>query len=71
MHIMTIQQAGMAVGATTWGMVADSWGRKMPYHATFFLTAVFNLGASYATSYLSLCTWMFAVGTAVGGSMPT
>ena len=61
----------MAVGAYSWGSIADSTGRALPYHVTILLTGVFNLGASYSSSFKSLCFWMFAVGTAVGGSMPT
>jgi hypothetical protein len=64
-------QFGMALGAYSWGSVADSAGRILPYHATILLTGLFNLGASYANSFKVLCFWMFAVGTAVGGSMPT
>jgi hypothetical protein len=64
-------QAGMMLGSIFWGGVSDSFGRVYPYHATLLLTGIFNLGASYSRSFLELCICMFAVGTAVGGSMPT
>ncbi|KAK4685766.1 hypothetical protein P7C73_g4374, partial [Tremellales sp. Uapishka_1] len=63
--------AGMMVGAVGWGVISDLMGRALPFNATLFLTAVFGIGASYAPDFRILCIWMFLLGSAVGGSMPT
>ncbi|OWZ53581.1 membrane transporter [Cryptococcus neoformans 125.91] len=63
--------AGMMIGAVGWGVVSDLLGRTMPFNATLFLTGVFGIGASFSPSFTILCCWMFCLGSAVGGSMPT
>lgn len=61
----------MMVGAVGWGVVSDIVGRALPFHSTLLLTALFGIGASFASSFAWLCVWLFFLGTAVGGSMPT
>ncbi|WOO77730.1 putative MFS-type transporterc [Vanrija pseudolonga] len=63
--------AGMMAGSVAWGVVSDLAGRALPFNATLLLTAVFTISASFSPSFLVLCFWMFCMGTAVGGSMPT
>ncbi|ORX36134.1 major facilitator superfamily domain-containing protein [Kockovaella imperatae] len=63
--------AGMMLGAVGWGTVSDLLGRALPFNSTLFLTAVFGICASFAPNFPILCLWMFLLGTAVGGSMPT
>lgn len=59
------------VGAVAWGTASDLLGRALPFNATLFLTAIFGICASFSPSFAILCTWMFLLGSAVGGSMPT
>ncbi|WWD21884.1 hypothetical protein CI109_106372 [Kwoniella shandongensis] len=63
--------AGMMIGAVGWGVVSDLLGRALPFNSTLFLTAVFGIAASFSPSFGILCFWMFCLGSAVGGSMPT
>ncbi|KIR34951.1 membrane transporter [Cryptococcus deuterogattii MMRL2647] len=63
--------AGMMVGAVGWGVLSDLLGRTLPFNATLFLTGIFGVGASFSPSFAILCCWMFCLGSAVGGSMPT
>ncbi|WVO22829.1 uncharacterized protein IAS62_004172 [Cryptococcus decagattii] len=63
--------AGMMVGAVGWGVLSDLLGRTMPFNATLFLTGIFGVGASFSPNFAILCCWMFCLGSAVGGSMPT
>ncbi|KAK8846568.1 hypothetical protein IAR55_005654 [Kwoniella newhampshirensis] len=63
--------AGMMVGAVGWGVVSDLLGRALPFNSTLFLTAVFGIAASFSPNFGVLCFWMFCLGSAVGGSMPT
>lgn len=59
------------IGAVGWGVVSDLLGRALPFNSTLFLTAVFGIGASFSPSFPVLCFWLFLMGSAVGGSMPT
>ncbi len=59
------------VGSIAWGTLSDIAGRTLPFNATLFLTAVSGIMASYAPTFAILCMWMFLLGSAVGGSMPT
>ncbi|KAK6904238.1 membrane transporter [Kwoniella mangroviensis CBS 10435] len=63
--------AGMMIGAVAWGVISDLLGRSLPFNATLFLTAVFGIAASFSPDFGVLCIWMFLLGSAVGGSMPT
>ncbi|KAI0953359.1 hypothetical protein AcW1_007597 [Taiwanofungus camphoratus] len=63
--------AGMMVGALGWGTCADLMGRTTAFNATLFLTSIFGVLASLANSFIWLCTALFFLGSAVGGSMPT
>ncbi|WWC58954.1 uncharacterized protein I303_101499 [Kwoniella dejecticola CBS 10117] len=63
--------AGMMIGAVAWGVVSDLLGRSLPFNATLFLTAIFGIAASFSPNFTILCIWMFLLGSAVGGSMPT
>ncbi|WVQ97518.1 hypothetical protein IAU59_004632 [Kwoniella sp. CBS 9459] len=63
--------AGMMIGAVGWGVISDILGRALPFNSTLFLTALFGIAASFSTSFPMLCFWMFFLGSAVGGSMPT
>ncbi|KII90655.1 hypothetical protein PLICRDRAFT_137021 [Plicaturopsis crispa FD-325 SS-3] len=62
---------GMAFGALGWGTCSDLMGRSTAFNATLFFTSVFGLLASFANSFATLCLFLFLLGSAVGGSMPT
>ncbi|KZT11946.1 MFS general substrate transporter [Laetiporus sulphureus 93-53] len=63
--------AGMMFGAVGWGTCSDLMGRTTAFNATLFLTSLFGVLASFASSFFWLCTSLFFLGSAVGGSMPT
>ncbi|KAI0040049.1 MFS general substrate transporter [Auriscalpium vulgare] len=63
--------AGMMVGAVGWGTCSDLMGRSTAFNATLFFTALFGIGASFASTFPALCIALFFLGSAVGGSMPT
>lgn len=62
---------GMFVGSIAWGAVSDSYGRRAAFNITLAVTAIFGCLAAVAGSFPLLCLLLFAVGTGVGGSMPT
>ncbi|KAL0903329.1 hypothetical protein M5K25_027700 [Dendrobium thyrsiflorum] len=59
--------AGMLVGACTWGVVSDNYGRRKG----FFFTAIVMSGAGFlsalAPNYISLVILRFFVGAGLGG----
>ncbi|WVQ75341.1 hypothetical protein IAR50_004960 [Cryptococcus sp. DSM 104548] len=63
--------AGMMIGAVSWGVISDILGRALPFNSTLFLTGFFGVCASFSPNFTILCIWMFWLGSAVGGSMPT
>ncbi|KAG9096860.1 hypothetical protein FRC06_008248 [Ceratobasidium sp. 370] len=62
---------GMMFGALGWGSCSDIFGRRMAFNLTLVFTGLFGVLACFASSFMSLCFFLFLLGTAVGGSMPT
>ncbi|PWZ02822.1 MFS general substrate transporter [Testicularia cyperi] len=62
---------GMFVGSIAWGTISDTYGRRAAFNITLLVTAVFGSLSALASSFGILCILLFAVGTGVGGSMPT
>lgn len=62
---------GMFVGSIAWGTISDSYGRRAAFNITLAVTAIFGSLSAMASSFPLLCLLLFAVGTGVGGSMPT
>ncbi|KAI0286406.1 major facilitator superfamily domain-containing protein [Russula brevipes] len=63
--------AGMMFGAVGWGTCSDLMGRSTAFNATLFFTSLFGVTSSLATTFPLLCTSLFFLGSAVGGSLPT
>ncbi|GAA99250.1 uncharacterized protein L969DRAFT_102623 [Mixia osmundae IAM 14324] len=63
--------AGMAVGASFWGSISDSYGRLYAFQGTLLVTAIFGTLAFFTTSFLQLCLVLVCLGTGVGGSIST
>ncbi|CDU23811.1 uncharacterized protein SPSC_02440 [Sporisorium scitamineum] len=62
---------GMFVGSIAWGTISDAYGRRAAFNVTLAVTAIFGTLSAMASSFSLLCLLLFAVGTGVGGSMPT
>lgn len=62
---------GMFVGSIAWGTISDAYGRRAAFNVTLAVTAIFGCLSAVASSFSLLCLLLFAVGTGVGGSMPT
>ncbi|TKY90420.1 hypothetical protein EX895_000418 [Sporisorium graminicola] len=62
---------GMFVGSIAWGTISDAYGRRAAFNITLAVTAIFGTLSAVASSFSLLCLLLFAVGTGVGGSMPT
>ncbi|KAG1821035.1 MFS general substrate transporter [Suillus subaureus] len=62
--------AGLIVGATTWGIMADLIGRRLSFNITLFLAGVFGLAAGGAPNFVTFCSLIACMGFGVGGNLP-
>ncbi|XP_020593141.1 organic cation/carnitine transporter 7-like [Phalaenopsis equestris] len=59
--------AGMLVGASTWGVVSDNFGRRKGFVFTALVTSVAGFLSAFAPNYISLVILRFFVGAGLGG----
>jgi MFS family permease len=62
--------AGLIVGATAWGSMADLIGRRLSFNITLFLAGLFGLAAAGAPNFLTFCSLIACMGFGVGGNLP-
>ncbi|KAG2370196.1 major facilitator superfamily domain-containing protein [Suillus spraguei] len=62
--------AGLIVGATTWGILADLIGRRLSFNITLFVTGLFGLAAGGAPNFVIFCSLAACMGFGVGGNLP-
>ena len=56
------------VGSTVWGLVADTFGRKIVILVSLFFGATFNLVGSFSTSYLMYFALYVLAGLCINGT---
>lgn len=61
---------GFLVGAVTWGLASDIWGRRWPFNATLFIAGVFGLAAGGSQNLVTLASLIAVLGIGVGGNLP-
>ncbi|XP_071716398.1 organic cation/carnitine transporter 7-like [Rutidosis leptorrhynchoides] len=64
--ISTVAFAGMLVGAYSWGVVSDSYGRKKGFLGAAIITSVAGLLSAFATNYITLLILRCFVGVGLG-----
>ncbi|WFD26751.1 hypothetical protein MNAN1_001738 [Malassezia nana] len=62
--------AGMVVGATLWGYLADIVGRRVSFNVTLLICGVFGIAAGGAKSFTALAGLVGASCFGIGGSLP-
>ncbi|KAJ3994421.1 MFS general substrate transporter [Lentinula boryana] len=62
--------AGLILGASTWGVLADLIGRRLSFNITLFIAGVFGIAAGGANSFTSLAALIACLGFGVGGNLP-
>ncbi|KAI9460316.1 MFS general substrate transporter [Boletus coccyginus] len=62
--------AGMIVGATTWGVLADIIGRKVSFNATLFFGGIFGIAAGGGLDFVAFSSLIACMGFGVGGNLP-
>ena len=63
--------AGILVGATALGGLADSYGRKRMFIVEMIIFAVFLVGLTFAPNFITLVICLFGAGIALGCDYPT
>ncbi|KAG5351540.1 hypothetical protein C0989_006048 [Termitomyces sp. Mn162] len=62
--------AGLILGATTWGIMADLIGRRLSFNITLFLAGVFGIAAGGAPDFITFASLEACLGFGVGGNLP-
>ncbi|KAF6265574.1 major facilitator superfamily domain-containing protein [Scenedesmus sp. NREL 46B-D3] len=60
---------GMTLGAPAWGMVSDSWGRKVAFGLATLFTAVFGFATAAAPNFQALAVFRALVGFGIPGAV--
>ncbi|OLR92227.1 MFS transporter [Actinokineospora bangkokensis] len=66
----TANLAGMAVGACSWGVVADALGRRRAFAVTLLVFAGFSVAGAFAPDLVTFCVLRFFAGVGLGGCVP-
>ncbi|KAL7600947.1 hypothetical protein Lser_V15G23565 [Lactuca serriola] len=64
--ISTVAFAGMLIGAYSWGVVSDSYGRKKGFLGSAIITSGAGFLSAFAPNYISLLILRFFVGIGLG-----
>lgn len=59
--------AGLILGASTWGVLADLIGRRLSFNITLFIAGVFGIAAGGANNFTTLAALIACLGFGVGG----
>ncbi|KAJ8583630.1 MFS general substrate transporter [Rhizopogon salebrosus TDB-379] len=68
-YAILAQYAGLILGATTWGILADGIGRKLSFNMTLFLAGLFGLAAGGAPNFVVFSSLIACMGFGVGGNI--
>jgi MFS transporter, putative metabolite transport protein len=63
--------AGILIGASLLGSMADSFGRKRMFIIELVIFAAFLLALTFSTSWIWIAIFLFGMGTALGCDYPT
>ncbi|KAJ8759600.1 hypothetical protein K2173_008780 [Erythroxylum novogranatense] len=65
--ITTVVFAGMLIGAYSWGLVSDRFGRRRGFLVTAIVTSASGFMSAVAPNYVTLLICRFVVGLGLGG----
>ncbi|KAG6809351.1 hypothetical protein H0H92_000588 [Tricholoma furcatifolium] len=62
--------AGLILGASTWGVLADLIGRRLSFNITLFISGVFGIAAGGAPNFVTFASLVACLGFGLGGNLP-
>ncbi|WOK92085.1 organic cation/carnitine transporter 7 isoform X1 [Canna indica] len=65
--ITSVVFCGMLIGACSWGIVSDNYGRRMGFLFTALVTSFAGFLSSFSPNYICLIVSRFVVGIGLGG----
>lgn len=65
--LTTVVFLGLMMGSLAWGLVADTWGRRIGFLGATIFCLVFGIASAAAPSFVLLIVFRFGVGFGVGG----
>ncbi|KAL2481899.1 Organic cation/carnitine transporter 7 [Abeliophyllum distichum] len=65
--ITTVVFAGMLIGAYSWGLISDNYGRRIGLLSVAAVTSIFALLSAFAPNYISLVVFRMLAGIGLGG----
>ncbi|PIN03609.1 Synaptic vesicle transporter SV2 (major facilitator superfamily) [Handroanthus impetiginosus] len=65
--ITTVVFAGMLIGAYSWGLISDNYGRRIGLLSIAVVTSIFAFLSAFSTNYISLVIFRMVVGIGLGG----
>ncbi|CAA2969717.1 organic cation carnitine transporter 7-like [Olea europaea subsp. europaea] len=65
--ITTVVFAGMLIGAYSWGIISDNYGRRIGLLSVAAVTSLFALLSAFAPNYISLVVCRTVAGIGLGG----
>lgn len=65
--ISSVVFAGMLVGAYSWGVISDNYGRRKGFLFTALVTSVVGFVSTFSPNYIALVILRFIVGVGLGG----
>ncbi|KAG2055936.1 hypothetical protein BDR06DRAFT_301564 [Suillus hirtellus] len=64
------QNIGLLVGAASWSIAPDVWGRRWAFNITLGMTGLFAIAAGGSMNYVALCSLTAVGSVGVGGNLP-
>lgn len=61
---------GMGFGSATWGFLSDSFGRRITFNSTLFITGFFGVLISFGPTWATTALLFALMGFGVGGNLP-
>ncbi|EPQ56690.1 MFS general substrate transporter [Gloeophyllum trabeum ATCC 11539] len=69
--LLTAFNVGLTIGAFTWGIIGDMFGRKWAFNLTVLITGFWGMLLGSAPSWPWLCFLSVFTGFGIGGNIPT
>lgn len=69
-YVATANLIGMAIGAITFGSIADRLGRKKAFSITLMIFALFSVLGAFSPNYEVFLAFRFLAGFGLGGCIP-